>query len=465
MENNELLYEELIKLIHESDIETLKKELQNYHNNDIAKVQPDLSEEDQEKLLKALDEEDLSDVVSYVEDFDEFIENMDTETVADIIEGMDVDDAVDALEELDEEEQEEILAKIEDKELVEDIKLIKSYEDEEIGSKMTTNFIVVDRDILVKDAMKVVIKEAEEHDNIMTIYVKDTDNKFYGSIDLKELIIARKNQSIEDIIHTSYPFVYAHELIDECLTKIKEYALNLVPVLDDDDILIGVITSDDIVEVVDEELGEDYAKLAGLTEEEELDESIFESCKKRLPWLALLMFLAMVVSILISSFEAAISKIAVIVFFQSMILGMAGNCGTQSLAVTIRVLTDEEIDAKKILQIIFKELRIGLLNGFLLGLLSFVSVFAFLYVSKKPIIAGDDVFILSDALQVSFIVALSLFVALAIATVVGTVIPILLKKLKIDPAVASGPFISTINDICAVIIYYGLTTLLFVLWK
>lgn len=465
MENNELLYEELIKLIHESDIETLKKELQHYHNNDIAKVQPELDEEDQEKLLKALDEEDLSDVVSYVEDFDEFIENMDTETVADIIEGMDVDDAVDALEELDEEEQEEILSKIEDKELVEDIKLIKSYEDEEIGSKMTTNFIVIEKDVLVKDAMKTVIKEAEEHDNIMTIYVKDEDNKFYGSIELKELIIARKNQSIEDIIHTSYPFVYAHELIDECLAKIKEYALNLVPVLDDEDNLIGVITSDDIVEVVDEELGEDYAKLAGLTEEEELDESIFESCKKRLPWLALLMFLAMVVSILISSFEAAISKIAVIVFFQSMILGMAGNCGTQSLAVTIRVLTDEEIDTKKILQIIFKELRIGILNGFILGLLSFVSVFAFLYISKKPIIAGDEVFIINDALQVSFIVALSLFVALTISTVVGTVIPILLKKLKIDPAVASGPFISTINDICAVIIYYGLTTLLFVLWK
>ena len=465
MENNELLLEELIKLIHESDVETLKHALQHYHNNDIAKVQPDLSEEDQEKLMKALDEEDLSDVVSYVEDFDEFIENMDTETVADIIEGMDVDDAIDALEELDEEEQEEILAKIEDKELVEDIKLIKSYEEEEIGSKMTTNFIVVNRGLLVKDVMKTVFKEAEEHDNIMTIYVKDDDDKFYGSIELKELIIARKNQPIEDIIHTSYPFVYAHEEISECLTKIKEYALNLVPVLDDNDILIGVITSDDIVEVVDEELGEDYAKLAGLTEEEELDESIFESCKKRLPWLALLMFLAMIVSILISSFEEAISKIAVIVFFQSMILGMAGNCGTQSLAVTIRVLTDEEIDKKTILQIIFKELRIGILNGLILGLLSFASVFIFLFISQKPIIAGDATFILSDALQVSFIVALSLFVALTIATVVGTVIPILLKKLKIDPAVASGPFISTINDIAAVIIYYGLATLLFVLWK
>ena len=160
MENNELLLEELIKLIHESDVETLKHALQHYHNNDIAKVQPDLSEEDQEKLMKALDEEDLSDVVSYVEDFDEFIENMDTETVADIIEGMDVDDAIDALEEL-----------------VEDIKLIQSYEDDEIGSKMTTNFIVVDRGLFVKDVMKTVFKEAEEHDNIMTIYVKDEENK------------------------------------------------------------------------------------------------------------------------------------------------------------------------------------------------------------------------------------------------------------------------------------------------
>ena len=451
MENNELLYEELIKLIHESDVETLKEALENYHNNDIAKVQPELSEEDQIKLEKALDKEELADVVSYIDDFEEFIEDMDTEKVADIVELMDVDDAID------------VLSKIEDKELVEDIKLIQSYEDDEIGSKMTTNFIVVKKDLIVKDAMKIVIKEAEEHDNIMTIYVVDDNEKFYGSIELKELIIARKNQEIDDIIHTSYPFVYAHELIDDCLTKIKEYALNLVPVLDDNDALIGVITSDDIVEVVDEELGEDYAKLAGLSEEEELDESIFVSCKKRLPWLALLMFLAMIVSVLISNFEEAISKIAVIVFFQSMILGMAGNSGTQSLAVTIRVLTDEGMDKKKIFQIIFKELRIGFINGIILGLLSFISVYAFLYISNKPIIEGDTSFIVSDAIRVSFIVALSLFIALAIASMTGALIPILLKKFKVDPAVASGPFISTINDICAVVIYYGLATLLFIL--
>lgn len=464
MENNELLYEELIKLIHESDIETLKQALEHYHNNDIAKVQPDLSEEDQAKLLKALDKEDLSDVVSYMDDVDEFIENMDVEKVADIVELMDVDDAIDILEDLDEEEQQEILSKIEDKELIDDIKLIQSYDEDEIGNKMTTNYIAIHRNLIVKDAMKIVINEAEEHDNIMTIYVIDDDEKFYGSIELKELIIARKNQPIEDIVHTSYPFVFAHEKIDECLTKIKEYALNLVPVLDDDEKLIGVITSDDIIEVVDEEMGEDYAKLAGLTEEEELDESIFQSCKKRLPWLALLMFLAMIVSILISSFEKAISTIAVIVFFQSMILGMAGNCGTQSLAVTIRVLTDEEIDAKKIRQIIFKELRIGFLNGLILGALSLVGVFIFLYISKKPILAGETTFVLSDAFMVSIIVSLSLFVALTISTVMGTIIPIMLKKLKIDPAVASGPFISTINDICAVVIYYGLATLLFILF-
>ena len=129
-----------------------------------------------------------------------------------------------------------------------------------------------------------------------------------------------------------------------------------------------------------------------------------------------------------------------------------------------KILSDEEIDTKKILQIIFKELRIGFINGLILGLLSFVGVFAFLFITQKPIIAGDEAFIMTDALQVSFIVALSLFVALTISTVMGTIIPILLKKFKIDPAVASGPFISTINDICAVVIYYGLTTLLFVLW-
>jgi len=463
MENNDYIYEELIKLIRDLDIDELKKALVHYHNNDIAKIQPELNEEEQEKLLKALDEEDLSDVVSYMDDVDEFIENMDVEQVADIVELMDVDDAIDVLEDLDEEEQLEILSKIEDQELVEDIKLIQSYDEDEIGSKMTTNFIAIQKNLLVKDAMKIVIDEAEEHDNIMTIYVVENDNKFFGSIELKELIIARKNQPINDIIHTSYPFVYAHEKIDDCLTKIKDYALNLVPVLNDNDELIGVITSDDIVEVVDEELGEDYAKLAGLTEEEELDESIFESCKKRLPWLALLMILAMIVSVLISSFEEAISTIAVIVFFQSMILGMAGNCGTQSLAVTIRVLTDEEVDAKKIAQIIFKELRIGFLNGLILGALSFAGVFGFLYITQKPIVAGATDFIVSDALRVSFIVALALFIALTISTVMGTIIPILLKKLHIDPAVASGPFISTINDICAVVIYYGLATLLFVL--
>ena len=464
MENNEILYEELIKLIHESDVKTLKQALEHYHNNDIAKIQPDLSEEDQLKLMKALDKEDLSDVVSYMDDVDEFIENMDAEKVADIVELMDADDAVDILEDLDEEEQEEILSKIEDKELVEDIKLIRSYDDDEIGSKMTTNYIAIPKNLQVKDAMKIVIDEAEVHDNIMTIYVVDDDEKFYGSIELKELIIARKNQPIDDIIHTSYPFIYAHEKIDECLSKIKEYALNLVPILDDEEKLIGVITSDDIVEVVDEEMGEDYAKLAGLTEEEELDESIFESCKKRLPWLGLLMILAMIVSLLISSFEQAISTIAVIVFFQSMILGMAGNCGTQSLAVTIRVLSDEDVDKKKILQIIFKEFRIGFINGLILGILSFIGVFAFLFLTKKIIIAGDTTFILNDALMVSIIVSLSLFVAMTISTVVGTIIPILLKKFNIDPAVASGPFISTLNDICAVVIYYGLATLLFVLW-
>ena len=463
MENEILL--ELLDLIRSNiDNENLKEQLEEYHESDIADVVPLLSDEEREKLFSILDKQDVSDMFSYLEDVEEYIEDMDVEKVADIIELMDADDAVDVLEELDEEDQQEILELLDDEELVKDIELIQGYEDDEIGSKMTTNFIVINQNTLVKDAMKHVINEAPENDNIMTLYVIDKDNKFYGSVELKELIIARKDQPLEDIIHTSYPVIYAKEKISECIGKIKDYALNLIPVLDEEDHLIGVITSDDIVEVVDEEMGEDYARLAGLSSEEDLSEPILTSIKKRFPWLFMLLILGMLISILISGFEEAISSITVVVFFQSMILGMAGNCGTQSLAVTIRVLTDEEITNKKLFKMLFKEFRVGLLNGLILGVISFATVLGFLCLTHKEIIAGNG-FLMSDVLLVSGIISFSLFAAMTIASLVGTIMPIIFKKIKIDPAVASGPFITTVNDIVAVVVYYGLCTLFFLTLK
>lgn len=464
MEQNELLIEILELIRSEKSNKEIKEQLDEYHESDIADVVPLLSDEERGRLFAILDTQEISEMFPYLDDVEEYIEEMEPEQVADIIELMDADDAIDILEELDEEDQQEILDLVEDEELVKDIELIQGYEDDEIGSKMTTNFIQIKQNILVKDAMKHLINEAPENDNIMTLYVVDKDDKFYGSVELKELIIARKEQPVDNIVYTGYPFVYAKEKIDDCITKIKDYGLQLIPVLDEEDHIIGVITSDDIIEVVDEEMGEDYARLAGLSSEEDLSEPIGKSIKKRFPWLLMLLILGMVISILISGFEEAISNITVVVFFQSMILGMAGNCGTQSLAVTIRVLTDEEITNKKLFKMLFKEFRVGLLNGLILGSISFVTVFAFLYLTHKEIIVGSG-FNIPDVILVSGIIAFSLFAAMTIASLVGTTMPILFKKMKIDPAVASGPFITTVNDVVAVVVYYGLCTLFFLTLK
>ena len=233
----------------------------------------------------------------------------------------------------------------------------------------------------------------------------------------------------------------------------------MIPVLDKDNVLIGVITSSDIVEVVDEELSEDYAKLAGLTDEEEFDESVFKSLGKRLPWLILLLVLGLGVSLIVSSFEAVIATIPMVVFFQSTILAMAGNVGTQSLAVTIQNLNDNELEGKTVLKQIFKEVRIGFMNGLSMGIISFGMVLLFLVIKNEPI--TGDVFLISDALYLSFSVLFSLVLALTFASLVGSAIPLFLKKIKIDPAVASGPLITTVNDVIAVVTYYGLCLLLF----
>lgn len=455
----EEILQEILELIRSNKTDEEKaEELENYHDSDIADVVPFLSEEERSYLYQILGKQSTSDVFTYLENVEEYIEELDSEEAAELIELMDADDALDVLEELDEEDKQEIVELMED-EAVEDIKLIEAYEEDQIGSKMTTNYIVIPVNLTIKQAMRHVINEAPENDNINTIYVIDEQGKYYGLIDLKDLIVARSGDELESIIKTSYPTLLDTALVSDCINELKEYALDMIPVLDKDNVLIGVITSSDIVEVVDEELSEDYAKLAGLTDEEEFDESVFKSLGKRLPWLILLLVLGLGVSLIVSSFEAVIATIPMVVFFQSTILAMAGNVGTQSLAVTIQNLNDNELEGKTVLKQIFKEVRIGFMNGLSIGIISFGMVLLFLVIKNEPI--TGDVFLISDALYLSFSVLFSLVLALTFASLVGSAIPLILKKIKIDPAVASGPLITTVNDVIAVVTYYGLCLLLF----
>ena len=451
--------QELLSLIRsKSKPSYIKEELENYHDSDIAEVICYLTEEERKKLYRILGKERVSNVFTYLENVEDYIAELENETAADLIELMDADDALDVLQELEEEDKKQITSLME-KDALEDVRLLASFEDDQIGSKMTTNYIIVKKNDTIKSAMKHLIKYSKENDNIYTLFVKDENGKFYGSIDLKDLIRAREDDNLEDIIHTQYPYVYSTELIEECINDLKDASLDLYPVLNEKDELIGVITQDDLVEVVEDELTEDYAKLAGLHEAEEIDEPVFKSVKKRIVWLVCLLILGMFISLVVSQFETVIDGIPMIVFFQSVVLGMSGNAGTQSLAVTIRGLMDEDLSRKKIAKMVFKEVRVGLTNGLILSIISFGAVSLFLYVRNTPIL-GETLRI-NDLLLIAGCVSGALIPAFILSSFIGCIVPIIFKKIKIDPAVASGPLITTLNDIVGIVTYYGLAMLLF----
>ena len=459
MEDIQEEIQELLSLIRsKSKPSYIKEELENYHDSDIAEVICYLTEEERKKLYRILGKERVSNVFTYLENVEDYIAELENETAADLIELMDADDALDVLQELEEEDKKQITSLME-KEALEDVRLLASFEDDQIGSKMTTNYIIVKKNDTIKSAMKHLIKYSKENDNIYTLFVKDENGKFYGSIDLKDLIRAREDDDLEDIIHTQYPYVYSTELIEECINDLKDASLDLYPVLNEKDELIGVITQDDLVEVVEDELTEDYAKLAGLNEAEEIDEPVFKSVKKRIVWLVCLLILGMFISLVVSQFETVIDGIPMIVFFQSVILGMSGNAGTQSLAVTIRGLMDEDLSRKKIAKMVFKEVRVGLTNGLILSIISFGAVSLFLYVRNTPILG--EALRINDLLLIAGCVSGALIPAFILSSFIGCIVPIIFKKIKIDPAVASGPLITTLNDIVGIVSYYGLAMLLF----
>lgn len=453
--------EKILNIISQCTDEEIVLQLSDYHPKDIADALVTLSEEERERIYSLFDASFIAEIMSFYDDVEEYIDELSLEQTLDIIEEMDSDEALDILNELDKEDKEEIIELLEE-EVKESILQVDKYDEDLVGSYMSDNYIVINENDSIKKAMSSMVKQAGEHDNIFTLFVVDDEEKYVGVIQLKDLIISRKDVELSSLIMTSYPTFYDYQIMSEVVNKMRDYEETMFPVLSKENKLLGAITIDSIADVVEEEFEEDYAKLGGLSESEELGESVFSSIKKRIPWLGFLLVLSLIVASVIGSFENVIDNLPVIVFFQSMILGMAGNVGTQSLAVTIRNLSEPSFisNRKKQRKSIFKELLIGVCNGFIIGLISFAFVFIYLLITKPSISTGVD-FNYLDALFVSMITSISMFVAIALASLIGTLFPLILNKMKIDPAVASGPFITTMNDIVAVLIYYGLTFLLF----
>ena len=368
--------EELIEIIRAGlSREELVDWLFDYHDNDIADALELLTPEEGKRLYSALGAERVAEIFAYLDDGDVYLKELSLKQQAKVISEMDSDDAVDILEEVDDDTKCKILGML-DKEASEDVQLLLSYDEDEIGSYMTTNFILIHNDLTVREAMRELVKQAGENDNISTIYVVDRAEQYYGAIEPQDLIIAREHTELEDLISRSYPYVVDHEKISECIEKIKDYAEDSIPVLLEDRSIGGIITTQDIVEIVDDEMGDDYAKLAGLTAEEDLNETTRESIRKRLPWLVILTVMAL----------------------------------------------------------LFLGAYIHLFKGFSLGY----------------------------SMMISACVGVSLVGAMVVSGLVGTLTPIFFKKVGVDPAVASGPLITTINDLVAIVVYYGLVAVVLI---
>lgn len=430
----------------------MQEKLFSYHENDIASALELLTNSERVKLYQILDSDTLADILEYSDHLVEYVRELSIRKKVDVFSRMETADILDVLRQLEKEERETVIDLL-PVEVRSEVKLLSSFDEDEIGSVMSTNYIVVSDHASVKEAMSELIHQAAENDNISTIYVVDQLGTFYGAIDLKDLIVAREGTDLRGIMTCSYPYVYARSSIQDCIPQLMDYSEDSVPVLDNDNKLIGVITARDLVEVVGDELNDDYAKFAGLSAEEDLKEPISLSVKKRLPWLFILLGMGLGVSATVGLFESIVAQLPIIMCFQSLILDMAGNVGTQSLAVAIRVLMDKQISGKQKVSLILKESRVGLTNGIILGILSFLVIGAYL------VLKGN---VSSFAFAISGCLGAAMVLAMLISALSGTIIPIFFQKIGIDPAVASGPLITTVNDLVAVISYYGLSWIILI---
>ena len=441
--------EELLKIIRETESEAeLREKLDEYHDNDIATAFEELTGTERIRMYSILGDKWTSDVIQFYDRPNDYLREIGLEGTARIISFMDPDDAADIIEDLEEDEIEQIIAFM-PADIGHKVRAILSYSEDEIGSMMSTDYIEIESTMTIKQAMSALVRQAGENDNVLTLYVVDEKGCYYGAIEIQDLITARENTPLDDIIITTYPYVGDHELISDCINWLKEYDEDSIPVLSDDKRIQGVITTRDILEAVDDELGDDYAKLAGLTEEDDLNETLKESMKKRMPWLILLLFLGMLVSSVVGGFETVVAVLPIVICFQSLVLDMSGNVGTQSLAVTIRAISDGELKKGTRGKLILKEMRVGFFNGLFLGTVAFAFIGLYIMMFK-----GYGTL---DAFLISLCVGISLMLAMVISSLTGTLIPMFFDHFHVDPAVASGPLITTVNDLVAVVTYYGLS--------
>ncbi|MCG7334271.1 magnesium transporter [Sporosarcina sp. ACRSM] len=443
-EENNLDEEKLKETLLHQDIRTFREEYLLLHPYDRAifyeKVEPEL----RKKIYQYLSPKELAEIFETSEidadEYKQFLQEMDTTYAADMISYMFVDNAVDVLKELDKTQVVSYLTLM-DKNAATEIKALLHYEEYTAGSIMTTEYVTVPQNSTVRSGMTILRNEAPGAETIYYVFVVDDDNRLTGVVSLRDLIIADEDTLISSIMNERVVRVLVSEDQEEVARMIKDYNFLAVPVVDFQQHILGIITVDDIIDVLDEEASDDYSKLAAVSNMDTFDKNSFSAAKKRLPWLLILLVLGMLTANLIDLFTETISKVALLAAFIPLIAGTAGNSGTQALAVAVRGIATRDVEDESKFKLLLREAGTGLITGILCA----IFVVGLIYVWKHEFIIG-------------LLVGAAILVSIFVATISGSFIPLFMHKMKIDPAVASGPFITTLNDVISIIIYLGLAT-------
>ena len=439
--------EKVEQLIEQKDSEQLKDLLAGLHPADIAELCNELDAEEARFIYLLLDNETAADVLIEMDEDarKEFLEILPSETIAKrFVDYMDSDDAVDIIREMDEDKQEEVLSHIEDIEQAGDIVDLLKYDEDTAGGLMGTEMVIVNENWSMPECLKEMRIQAEDMDEIYYVYVVDDDQRLRGVFPLKKMITSPSVSKVKHVMRKEPISVHVDTPIDEVVQTIEKYDLVAVPVVDSIGRLVGQITVDDVMDEVREQSERDYQLASGLSQDVETDDNVFRQTTARLPWLLIGMIGGIGNSMILGNFDSTFAAHPEMALYIPLIGGTGGNVGTQSSALIVQGLANSSLDAQNTWKQIVKESVVAVINATIISMLVYIYNFIRFGASAT----------------VTYSVSFSLFAVVMFASIFGTLVPMTLEKLKIDPAIATGPFISITNDIIGMMLYMGITVLL-----
>ena len=438
------LVEQIQRSIEHREAGNLRAMMKEFHYADVAEIANELNEEEATYLIKLLDSEKTSDVLTELhEDMREAVlANLSPREIAEELEELDTDDAADIVGELPKDIVQEVISEIEDREHAKYIVDLLRYDEDSAGGLMAKELVKVNENWNVLKCVKEMRAQAENVTRVHSIYVVDDEDKLKGRLSLKDLLTTSTTTPIKEVYIPKVDYVNVNENPEEVAKIMSKYDLEAIPVVDEIGRLVGRITIDDIVDVIREEADKDYQLAAGISQDVEADDSIWELTRARLPWLILGLFGGLGAAAIMGGFEEMISKHAILFFFTPLIAAMAGNVGVQSSAIIVQGLANDDLKGS-IGNRLWKEMLLALLNGVILAVL--LLFFTWIWKGK---------------FDTAVAISLSLVVVIVVAGLIGTFIPLFLDKRNIDPAIATGPFITTSNDIFGILIYFWIAKLI-----